>query len=79
MALDIKKSKVDNLIKNGSIIVSVLVTGPTSKNLLNTYVSNAPKIEDIENKYDNLLDEINYYGGGGGGGGGNINGNVLGV
>lgn len=77
MASDIQKSKADNLIKNGTVVVSVLATGFTSKNLLNTHVTNIPVIEDIENKYDERFDDPSYYYGGGGGG--SINGNVLGV
>lgn len=61
MAIDIVKSKSGQSIKNGSIIVSTKVTGPTNKDLLNSYAINTPTIEEIENKYDNRFDDPSYY------------------
>ncbi len=61
MAIDIIKSKTDNLIKNGSIVVSTKVTGPTVKDALNAYVLNTPILADIETKYETRFDDPSYY------------------
>jgi hypothetical protein len=61
MANDIIKSKSGEPIKNGTVVVTVKTTGPTEKDFLNTYVSNAPAIADIESKYDLKFDDPSYY------------------
>ena len=61
MANDINKVISANPIKNGTVVVSCKVTGPISKDLLNSSVKNTPTISDIENKYDNRFDDPAYY------------------
>lgn len=61
MANDINKAISANPIKNGTAVVSCKVTGPTSKDLLNSSVKNTPTIGEIEAKYDNRFDDPAYY------------------
>ena len=59
MAYDIQTAISGSPIKNGTAIVSTTFTGEYST--LDTSVKNNPIITDIENKYDNRLDDIVYY------------------
>jgi hypothetical protein len=59
MANDIIKAISANQIKNGTLVASCDKQGNTQ--LLNTYVSNAPAISDIESKYDERFDDPTYY------------------
>lgn len=59
MAYDIQTAVSGSPIKNGTIVVSTTFTGEYST--LDTYAKNNPVIGDIENKYDNRLDNIVYY------------------
>lgn len=59
MANDIVKAINSNNIKNGTIIVSCTFTGEYST--INTYVTNTPTINDIQDKYDTRFDDIGYY------------------
>ncbi len=61
MANDIAKANSGNDIKNGTIVVSTKITGPTTKDILNTYVKNTPAINTIEAKYDKRFDDPSYY------------------
>ena len=61
MATDISLAKSAQPIKNGTIVVTIKITGPTEKDFLNTYASNAPSIADIESKYDGKFDDPSYY------------------
>lgn len=61
MANDIQKSISSEDIKNGTIVVTTQPTGPTDKDKINTYVSNKPVIADIEAKYDDRFDDLDYY------------------
>jgi hypothetical protein len=65
MANDIIKAISENLLKNGTTIVTCSNTGKYS--VLNTYVKNTPTITDIESKYDNRFDDPSYYHGADGG------------
>ena len=58
---DIAEAVSANEIKNGTLIVSVYPTGPTSSNKNNETVSNKPSIADIENKYSDKFDDPTYY------------------
>lgn len=59
MANDIQVAVSGNPIKNGSAVVTTTFTGEFS--VLDTYVKNTPIISNIENKYDDKLDDIVYY------------------
>lgn len=61
MANDIAKANSSNNIKNGTLVITSKVTGPTSKDFLNTYVSNTPIIDTIQAKYTNRFDDPSYY------------------
>lgn len=59
MANDIRVVVSGQPIKNGTVVVSTTVTGEYST--LDTYVSNSPTIEEIQDKYDNRFDDPRYY------------------
>lgn len=59
MAIDIELAKIDNPIKNGTIVGTCSFTG--TYNTINTYSNNKPVIADIESKYDEKYDDITYY------------------
>jgi hypothetical protein len=59
MANDITKSKSGESIKNGTIVTTCSFTG--SYKTINSYVSNAPIIADIQSKYDERFDDPSYY------------------
>ena len=61
MGDDIKLAITEEPIKNGTLVVSTKVTGPTENDKLNTYVLNTPTIEEIEDKYDDRFDDVTYY------------------
>lgn len=61
MANDIAKANSSNNIKNGTLVITSKVTGPTSKDFLNTYVKNTPSIDTIQAKYTNRFDDPSYY------------------
>jgi hypothetical protein len=59
MASDIQAAISGSPIKNGTAVVSTTFTGEYSS--LDSYVKNTPTITDIQNKYDNRLDDVVYY------------------
>lgn len=61
MANDIAKSISANNIKNRTILVGCLPTGPSENLKLNDYVVNTPAISDIQSKYDEKFDDPRYY------------------
>lgn len=77
MAIDIILSKNTLPIHNGSIVVICSATGFYGK--ITEDALSIPVIENIESKYDNRFDDVNYYMGGGSSDGGYYTGDVLGV
>lgn len=63
MANDINEAIGANEIKNGTVIVGCLPTGPTAKFKNNDHVSNTPNITTIQAKYDARFDDPRYYAG----------------
>jgi len=61
MANDIKLAVSGEPIKNGTLVVSTKITGPTAKDKLDIYVINTPVITDIQDKYDVRFDDPSYY------------------
>jgi len=68
MANDITLAIGSNPIKNGTTLVQCKVTGFSSSDVYDAYVSNSPVIADIQAKYDNRFDDPSYYYGGADGG-----------
>lgn len=62
---DIAKANSNNDIKNGTIVVSTQITGLSSKDVLDTYVSNTPTLSSISGQYINRFDDPSYYYGNG--------------
>ena len=62
---DIAKANYNNDIKNGTIVVSTQITGLSSKDVLDTYVSNTPTLSSISGQYINRFDDPSYYYGNG--------------
>lgn len=56
---DMAKAISGNEVKNGTSVTTTTVTGRYSK--LDTYVSNAPAVADVETKYDVKFDDPSYY------------------
>ena len=69
MANDITLAINSNPIKNGTTLVQCKVTGFSSNDTYNAYVKNTPALVDIQDEYDNRLDDPSYYYGGGADGG----------
>lgn len=61
MATDISKLNNSNPINNKYAICSTLPTGETAKLLIRYNYPVNLTIENIESKYDNRFDDINYY------------------
>lgn len=61
MANDIVKADSSADIKNGTVVVSVPVTGLRSNLTNNNSVSNKPTIAEIQAKYDTKFDDPRYY------------------
>jgi hypothetical protein len=59
MANDIQAAISGVVVKNGTAVVTSSWTGQYST--LDTYVSNKPSINDIQDKYDNRFDDPRYY------------------
>lgn len=62
---DIAKANSNNDIKNGTIVVSTQITGLSSKDVLDTYVSNTPTLSSISGQYIDKFDDPSYYYGNG--------------
>lgn len=77
MATDIQLSHIASTINNGSSIASCMPTGRYSKNT--DRAKHNPTILDIESKYDDRFDDVNYYMGGGAADAGYYVGDILGV
>lgn len=60
MANDIQTCISANNIKNSTILVATCAKNGANQTI-NTYVSNKPTISDIESKYDNRFDDVDYY------------------
>lgn len=63
MANDIVKAISANPIKNGTCVCARQLAGYASLGAVveNSYVDNKPIITDIQAKYDNRFDDIDYY------------------
>jgi len=61
MANDIERIDTGAVIKNGTLVLGGLPTGPQANMKNNDKVSNKPAIADIQAKYDARFDEPRYY------------------
>ena len=63
MANDIERIDTGAAIKNGTLVLGGLPTGPQANMKNNDNVTNKPVIADIEDKYDTRFDDPRYYAG----------------
>ena len=61
MANDIERIDTGAVIKNGTVVLGGLPTGPQANMKNNDNVSNKPVITDIQAKYDTKFDDPRYY------------------
>ena len=63
MANDIERIDTGAVIKNGTLVLGGLPTGPQANMKNNANVTNKPVITDIQAKYDARFDDPRYYSG----------------
>ena len=61
MANDIERIDTGAVIKNGTLVLGGLPTGPQANMKNNDNVTNKPVITDIQAKYDARFDDPRYY------------------